>query len=287
MIPINTYEQIPPFIKGVMKREIDLLVIESRGGLGKTYTVTQSPDEHDKDQLLIFSGHVTPLAVYMQLYENPNKVVVFDDVDAMLNNKSMVAILKQVCIIGQDKTISYTSSATYQGKPIPREFTSNNKVIVLCNNIKSGGRDMQALLSRGYYLNFNPSNQEVHKQLKTFAEDKEVLDYLESHLSNIPEYNFRIYQKAETLKTLGMDWQYLINQEYGISDDERIMQELKQYAPEQAEKEFMKQTGKPTSEYYKLLMQELKHLQKTKAKEAWKKRATATLRTFYRYWNKA
>ena len=113
MIPINTFEQIPPFIDGVMKREIDLLVIESRGGLGKTYTVVNSVDEETKQDMLVFSGHVTPLAVYMKLHDNPNKVVVFDDVDAMLKNKSMVAILKQVCIIGQDKTISYTSSATY------------------------------------------------------------------------------------------------------------------------------------------------------------------------------
>ena len=285
MIPIKEFHQIKPFVQGVMHREIDLLVIESRGGLGKTHTVINSVDEETREDMLVFNGHVTPLAVYMKLYNNFNKVVVFDDVDAMLKNKSMVAILKQVCIIGHDKTIGYTSSATFEGKPIPSQFTSNNKVIILCNNISSGGEDMKALLSRGYYLHFNPTPRTTHEQLKTFAKDKEVLGYLEKHLHTIKDYNFRIYEKAETLKRLGMDWQYLINQEYNISNTELLIQQLKQYAPQHAEREFMRETGKPTSEYYKIIIEELKMLTKTKAKKEWTKRTTATERTFYRYWN--
>ena len=286
MIPINTFEQIPPFIDGVMKREIDLLVIESIGGLGKTYTVIDSVPEETREQMIVFEGHVTPLAVYMKLYNNPKKVVVFDDVDAMLKNKSMVAILKQVCRIGQNKSIGYTTTATYEGKPVPSSFISNNKVIILCNNISAGGADMKALLSRGYYLHFNPKPELVHEKLKLFAEEKDIVDYLGQHCNNIHEYNFRIYRKAKTLKLLGMDWKYLINQEYNISDSERIMQELKQYGADKAEREFMRQTGKPTSEYYKLLISELGELSKTKAKKKWSKCTTATQRTFYRYWNK-
>jgi hypothetical protein len=262
-LPTHEFSENIPFIQGILKRELDLFIFESRGGLGKTHLINTVFKEAEEEPLM-FSGHATPLKIYYEAYKNPHKVIVFDDVDSMLYNKSVVALMKQLCQIGEDKLISYSTTAKYHGENIPRTFISNNKVIILCNNIKKGGADMDALISRSTYIRFNPDNETVLNKLKEFAQDKEVLNWFEQNLKHFNEpLNFRIYELAVSYKNLKLDWRSIITKIYGLSEEFKLVSELMNKPYKEAVKVWLKTTGKSESTY-KRRLQEYKEANKKK-----------------------
>jgi len=195
-------------------------VIKSRGGLGKTFLVENSLTDN-----ITFKGHSTPLSIYIRLSKNPTKKVVFDDVDSLLSNKTNVALLKQICETNQIKTIRYDTTVKTSNE-FPEEFKSQNKVIMLCNDIKRMGHNMKALLTRGIYVDFKPSNEEVLAVLREFAKDKEILSYLNTHHLELNDLNFRLYKKALELKNSGLDWEEYLESENNLNTNMDIVREI-------------------------------------------------------------
>ena len=247
MIHIHEFKDIAPFIRGVQTREYGLLIWQSRGGLGKTYTIK---DVLDKDDYMLVSGHVTAMKLYYMVWKNPEKIIVFDDVHALLRDKKIVALMLQICDMGEDKTVGYSTTATYHGEKLPRTVISNNKSIILCNNIPIGDATYDALLSRAVHINFNPSNKEVLNTLKGFAEDKEIYSWLNNNVAEFQEpLNFRMYEWAVKFKACRQDWRHLISQMYALNDEFKLVGELVNMPYAQAVKRWNKETGKSRRTY--------------------------------------
>src|SRR5271157_1585568 len=62
-----------------------LCIYGSRGGLGKTKVVLETLKQETVEPVIL-TGHCTPLAMYMSLYQHPDSVVFLDDCDAMFRN---------------------------------------------------------------------------------------------------------------------------------------------------------------------------------------------------------
>lgn len=236
---IKTYKELQEFIVKMNEREINLVIVESRGGLGKTYSV-----ESMLDDPLIFKGHATPLEVYMTLYRNPNRLVVFDDVDSYLNNKSAVAIMKQMTDTKETKDIHYSTSVTYEGQKVPKSFKSNCRVVILCNKIRVEDKDMKAVLTRGFHIKFVPDNREVYSALCKFAKDKQILGYLNGMLGRIKDFNFRIYELCLQLKRSGMDWRNYLEVEYGEDVETKLLYSIKDYPISERNAVWKRETNK-------------------------------------------
>ena len=73
-----------------------LCVYGSRGGLGKTKVVLETLKSEGVSPVTL-TGHCTPLAMYMALYEHPESVVFLDDCDAMFRNLPALGILRTHC----------------------------------------------------------------------------------------------------------------------------------------------------------------------------------------------
>ena len=93
MISITTYLELSSFISAFGDGHLNMLVVCSRGGLGKSETV-QRALEGDP---VIISGHETPLDLYGKLFDGRDRLVVFDEIDGLLANAANVGLLKQVC----------------------------------------------------------------------------------------------------------------------------------------------------------------------------------------------
>ena len=88
-----------------------LCVYGSRGGLGKTRVVLQTL-EAEGIEPVILTGHCTPLAMYLALYEHPDSVVFLDDCDAMFRNLPALGILRSALWEGDkgNRLVNYNSS---------------------------------------------------------------------------------------------------------------------------------------------------------------------------------
>ena len=216
MIKVKTYKELQNYIKAFSRKKLNLLIVVSRGGLGKTFIAEEALIE---EAPLTFTGHVTPLSMYMELYkrnkEEKDFIVMFDDVDALMLNKTNVAILKQLCDTREEKTIKYfTTSPTL--KDVPKEFETSCKVLMNMNSLETEDNNLNALLTRAHLVDFNPSTEEVLKHLKEFADDKEILDFLEKYAPFVKSLNLRVYKRADEIKQSKLDWKQEILSELDI-----------------------------------------------------------------------
>lgn len=212
MLTIKSYKKLKEFIQAFAKKELNLLICVSRGGLGKTFIVEDALIEQGP---LIITGHVTPLKLYLEVLERTQEekdfILVFDDVDALLLNKDIVALLKQLCDTKEDKVIKYFTTSPIL-KKLPSEFETSCKVVMLMNTLNPKEPNVKALMSRAHLVNFNPSDVEILKYLKSWATDSIILNFIEKFASFSKSLNLRTYVRAKELKNSKLNWkQEIIN----------------------------------------------------------------------------
>jgi len=234
---LTTYNELTNFITAFDSGNLNLLIIKSEGGLAKSTLAGELV--HDK---LYFSGHATPLAIFQKVQQNPDSKLLFDDVDALIQNKGNVSLLKQLADTRKEKTVQYNSTTKImEGRP--QEFVSNNKVMLLVNDIKRVGKNMKALMTRGFYINFVPTREEVMMKLKEFAKDKEIVGFLDSNKNNLQELNLRTYVRAKELKEVKLDWKDWIIKEFARSKAEILFEEIKELKATERNEIWERETG--------------------------------------------
>lgn len=206
MITITTYKELKEYITAFSKKRIGFLIINSKGGLGKTAI---SEDILAEQSPLVLNSHISPMAMYKILMSenelDKEFIAIFDDVDEILKNKSAVAILKAVCDSKKEKIVRYTTTSPLLEKD-EESFTTSCKVLLLTNQLSEGDANLRALMTRAVCVNFVPSDKEILDFLKTFADDLEILKYIEKFIKFSTKFNFRIYCKALELKLSKLDW---------------------------------------------------------------------------------
>ena len=218
-----------------MSGTIDLLIIESSAGLGKTQLVKGKLKQIEH---LMVNSHTTPLANYKQLYEHKDKLVWFDDVYYLLLNKLNVALLKQLCETTDMKTLCYhtTSEAINE---VPFEFTTASKVLITCNSIEGNNPHLKAVKDRGFHIKFTPTRQEVLSKIQEVASNypllsdkdkEEVLSIIESNSKNIKDLSLRSLIKGFQLyryyNLKGENWKEDFLKELGLNEKLVKMNEL-------------------------------------------------------------
>lgn len=221
---IQKYSELKEYLKAFSNPDINLLIIKSRGGLGKTTLIKDMYKE-----AIFITGNITPLSLYITLYENYNKMIVFDDLDGLFKNKQNISILKQLCEDNKEKLIKYNSTSNTTRYEIENEFISKSRIIILCNNLNLNGSDLEAFKTRSLFIEFKPSNEEVFNELIKFANDKEILNDLNANISKIKHFNFRVYNTCLNLKNSNLDYLDYLNREFKITmniDEFKIIENI-------------------------------------------------------------
>jgi hypothetical protein len=211
MITIHTYKEFEEYVEAFASDKFEFVIIESRGGLGKSYTT--------RDTLIngtyeAFRGYTTPLSLFKTAQSQPDKPFVFDDVDTLLNSKTNVALLKQITDTTKPNLVTWNTTEMREGERVSkkRQFISRNNVLIICNTLGKDDPNLSALKTRAIHVRFEPSNGEVLSQAKKFA-DEEVYEFVES-LEGLAEntLNLRLFNKAKDLKSADMDWKKYVEQ---------------------------------------------------------------------------
>lgn len=206
MITISTYQELTEFIRAFADDHFNMLVICSRGGLGKTEETRHALDGED---VVRIGGHVTPLKLYELLYEGRDKQVLFDEIDGLLSNPKHVGLLKQLCETREEKRIMWASAdpraAEIDGGA--GYFHTRSHVLMLCNSFTALSANVAALESRATMVRFLPKSIEILAQIKTFATDDDVVRFLKEFHASVPNLTLRTYRLLVDLKNAEMDWQ--------------------------------------------------------------------------------
>ncbi len=152
-------------------------------------------------------GNATPFGMYAKLYRHRDEFVVIDDVDALYADRSGVRLLKCLCQTEEEKAVAWHSDARrLERQGIPREFTTQSRVVIIVNYWKTLDKNVAALQDRGHVLLFQPGAAEVHRKAGTWFDDPEIYQWFAANLHRVREPSLRHYVRAKELKAAGMDW---------------------------------------------------------------------------------
>ena len=168
------------------------VVITGPGGLGKSYTVTESLRKaglkdvtsleeyevgatiNNKKVFRVIKGYSTPKGLYRALYENRDSVLVFDDTDSVLRDPISLSLLKAALDSYSKRYISWRADLKDEDLPTVFKFTGR---VVFISNMASNQLD-QAIVTRSMCVDLSmTAEQKIERMRHLIASDTFMQEY--------------------------------------------------------------------------------------------------------------
>jgi hypothetical protein len=147
------FDFMTDFVNMVADRTSASLLVTGEGGLGKTFTVNKAlasgglknagelvgfgsddnlTEAQSRKLYTVVKGYSTAKGLYRTLFENRNRIVVFDDCDSVLRDPVALNLLKGA-LDSYDKRIISWNAETSGDDDLPRSFEFKGGVIFISN----------------------------------------------------------------------------------------------------------------------------------------------------------
>lgn len=218
---IRTYDELAFFINMFKNGNADLIVIESRGGYGKSRLVESIMSEEPYLRIL---SHVTPMQMFILGYKYKNLPIIIDDCDGLFNSEETISLLKMFCETIETKEVAWlTTHNLLNQQNIPQRYETRSKVCILTNDFKELTKKISALKDRGWHIEFKPNDEEILKKIKeiiscvekkiSYEEKLEVFNLIKRY-SKFCEFSLRTFVKGVQLykecKNKNVDWKAIL-----------------------------------------------------------------------------
>jgi len=144
----------------VTRRIMPSLVVTGGPGNGKSHTIIKTIQDNgltESDNYVVFKGYSTARGLYNTLYDHNGKLIVFDDCDSVLEDKTSLNILKSALDSYDKRTISWMAKLG-KSDEYPNQFDFTGRIIFISNKDKS---DMdEAILSRSLSVDLSMTGEE-------------------------------------------------------------------------------------------------------------------------------
>ena len=176
------------------------LIVTGEGGLGKTHSVTETIKSNDlsEDRYVFFKGYSTARGLYNTLYDNNDKLIIFDDCDSVLDDKVALNILKSALDSYEKRTISWMAKMN-KNDEYPQQFEFTGRIIFISN--KSISAVNEAIRSRSLTVDLTMTPSDKIERMSAILENilpeyqlefkKEALCFL-SEVCNEVSVNMRM-----------------------------------------------------------------------------------------------
>jgi hypothetical protein len=197
------------------------LVLTGMAGVGKTHLVKETLKGMgltESSDFVHFKGRTTAAGLYITLYNNSNKIVVFDDCDSVFKDDDAVNILKAALDSYDTRRISYISSKPLKdefGNPLPSQFEFTGRIIFI-SNINQSKLD-EAIRSRSFVADITMNTTQMFQRMEQLMDSMErsiplpakqraleIMKSLDAQYAGI-EVNLRSFIKAARICAMGFD----------------------------------------------------------------------------------
>ena len=160
------FEILQDLTSMVVNNTTPSLIVTGEGGLGKTYTITKTIEDMglDNNNFVFFKGYSTARGLYNTLYDNNDKLIVFDDCDSVLEDKVAINILKSALDSYDNRQISWMANMR-KGDEYPNQFEFTGRIIFISNKKKE--KIDGAILSRSLVVDLDMTPAEKIERMKT------------------------------------------------------------------------------------------------------------------------
>lgn len=224
------FDFLSDFVRMVDDGTSASLLVTGEGGLGKTYTVNQALTEAGREPLhlesmelgtvddnqyfTVVKGYSTPRGLYRSLYENRNRIMIFDDCDNILKDPVALNLLKGALDSYDKRIISWNAMSS--GEDLPTSFEFKGGVIFI-SNLPLHKID-QSIRSRAIVVDLSMTTQQKIDRMEvlvtsdTFMPEcsarikRKALSFLEEMKDKARELNLRTLIKVTKVAARGGDW---------------------------------------------------------------------------------
>jgi len=253
---ITTYRDLQrirdQFVIGVNGYKLPFVIVIGSQGSGKSTMFKDCPNAH------YANSAVSPVGLYTMAYRHKDEAIFLDDVDELLRDKTVVALLKALADHGENKLLSWEKrNASLASDGIPSNFMTSSRICIICNELPTVNKNLQAVLDRAKTVIFRPTAQEIHGFVSKWwpAEHSDILDHMGDNLDLIVAPSIRWYEHAQREKLLNNDWRaWLLAQWYRENPRLAVIAELHRNGVPRGkpmEEEWTRRTGLGRAIFYR------------------------------------
>jgi len=204
------FKMLGDFTDMVLNGVVNSLLVTGQGGLGKSHSVMeqiQKMDLVEDEDYVVIKGYSTPKALYRTIYENSDKIIVFDDCDSVLKDPTALNLLKGALDTYDKRVISWKSSG-FVPDDLPSSVEFKGQVIFISN--LSPNKIDGAVKSRTISVDVSMNTKEKIQRIEsvmgeilpeyTMNSKKEVLEFLKNNLEHCEALNFRTFQNITKVR---------------------------------------------------------------------------------------
>ena len=170
---IDVFESIKLFTAQVAYKVSNGLVISGLGGLGKT-TEVESTLEEVRSDYVKYAGDASVAGLYEALFINRHKLILFDDIDSILDDKIAVNLLKAVLDTKSKREVSRALKTHFdsegmtdqeiwdkytQSKKLPKKFVFDGRIIFITN--RPGDSLDESFMTRNLFVDVDPDKDQI------------------------------------------------------------------------------------------------------------------------------
>lgn len=237
------FQFLADYVDMVAAREMKSAVVVGEGGLGKSYTVMNQLIKnglkefsvHSADfeigssmnegsmrkSFVVVKGYSTAKGLFRTIYENRNRLIVFDDCDSILRDEVASNLLK-AALDSYDKRVITWNAESFGESDLPKSFEFTGGIIFISNMPMH--KIPQPLISRSAAADVSMTRVEIIARMRQIMKEgeflgdvemsikEEALDFIASHINNpqIKAINLRTLISVVTCrKCKPSNWQRL------------------------------------------------------------------------------
>jgi hypothetical protein len=190
---VDKYERFHRHLAAWVDGEMTCLLVLGPPGTGKSFgyrTALGNRPYH------VFGGRQSPLHVYINLYDDPYRPVVLDDISSLLRDATFRDMLKGLCDTGPRVVRWGTTTSKLEGRAT--SFACICPVLIVLNKMPARDPDLEAILDRVDAIRFEPTKAEIIARMhELWPEEGELIDLL-TELPAMP--SLRTLDKARRWK---------------------------------------------------------------------------------------
>jgi hypothetical protein len=259
------------YVEMLCASEATSLVVKGEGGLGKSYTTLKTLDNlglKENINYLYVAGYMTPLQLFNTIAKSCTleapRLLVFDDIDALITNKISVALLKSALgeVRGKRVVSYHSSSSKVEGTP---SFEFDGKIIIILNDTKQESAFGKPLLDRTIVFDMTLTHKElisyveeilpnIHTKLS--IEDKKLVWGKIKQFSDNQRFSVRSLIRAFDFYQYDKDnFMHMFVSSLKLTEEQKIYYQLandKSKTAKEKATEFATKTGKSSRSYYRV-----------------------------------
>lgn len=155
------------YVRGVARQYATGLYLFGRPGTAKTHTVRKVLDEEIREIYSYQRGHLTPLGLFELIAEQPDEVIVLDDLGAIL--KSDVALQILLSALEHPTTRDRGRVVKYRRQGREQRAVFRGGVVCVSNRTLHDDELLAAFKSRVHTLNYDPTDAQLGALMLTIA----------------------------------------------------------------------------------------------------------------------